>query len=247
MTQLASATTAKPGKKVDTASELSFPASDPSANAAPPRGVRFDPAPLRNTSGYSMEVQRLVIDGLQALFHLESTMKVWLPPMQAAIRSPGLRSCLGEMLGEVDAQLERLQRALAHYGVSHDDAHEQPHPPAMKGCFPAQPAGPLLDLAAALIARTEQHKILCAYEMLEPIAELAGPSDAALYIARCATSTHASIARIAQLCDTELSPSAVQGSSEPLPCEVIQLLFVGAKLKPSGSDEEAADTSCYGA
>ncbi|HEY0417975.1 MAG TPA: DUF892 family protein, partial [Acetobacteraceae bacterium] len=190
----------------------------------PPVGVKFDAAPLQS-GGFSLPVQRLATDGMQAAWHMEACMRHWLAPMRDAVTSPALRGCLAEMLGERDAQMERLQRAMAAFGVSHDDPREPAHPPAMSGFGGEVPGGPLLDLAAALVAHTEQARLLSAYDTLEPVAAVSSASEAAPHLAQCAASARQAVTRLGALCRDRLVPDAAQAEGPPLPCDLIHRIF----------------------
>lgn len=212
----------RPGKRVDTELELTFPASDSPA-FTPEGGVRMDVEPLRQLPECSMAVRRFVVDGLLAAWQREAAVQSWLPLLGNAASLP-LQPVLAGLLPGVERRLEWPQRALACFGVSHD-APDSALPVLATVAALRDAGGPLFDLAAFVLARTDADAGLSTYATVEQVAQAARLSEVADHLQRCIADARDGMDALAQAGPGPLVPAAVSAGGELLPSGLAQRVF----------------------
>lgn len=205
-------------------SELSFPASDP-PSVTPEGGVHLDASALHQPVPGSPAVRRLLVQGLQAVYRSEASARDWLPALNDAVTTPSLRQCLDSSSVEVCRHLEKLQRALACFGVSHDTEDAAPPPAVAAALALHQPPAALFDLAAAMVVRTDRAAVLSTYALLQDLAGAAGLTEPAPFLQDCAAGARCSTDDLTRLCADELVPAAVRAGGDPLPEAFMRLVF----------------------
>lgn len=213
----------RPGARVDTEVELTFPASDPPA-FTPEGGLRMDAEPLHQPLECSLAVRRFVVDGLLATWQREAAAQAWLSTLEDAA-APPLRSALSHLLPGTGQRMEWLQRALACFGTSHETLRPAAVPAPGAAAALQGSGGPLFDLAAAVAVRLDREAALASLTLLEHVARAAGLSDAAGFLERCTASTRQDMEAIAQAAPDRLVPAAIENGGEPLPGALVQQAF----------------------
>lgn len=211
-------------EKADAMSELSFPASDP-PGVTPERGVHLDASALHQPVPASPAVRRFLIQGLQAAYRSEASARDWLPALNAAVTTSPLRQCLDQLSADVRHHLEKLQNALACFGVSHDAADAQASPAIDAALAMHQPTAALFDLAVGVMVRADRAAVLSTYALLQGAAETAGLTGPVPFLQDCAAGTHRSTDDLTRLCVDELVPAAVRAGGNPLPDAFTRLVF----------------------
>jgi hypothetical protein len=211
-------------EKADTMAELSFPASDP-PSATAEWSVHLDASVLHQPVPGTPAVRRLLVDGLQAAYHLEASARDWLPALSAAVTTPTLRHHLDQLFGEVGYNLEQLQRALACFGVSREVANT-PFPPAVKAALALhESTGVLFDLAASVTVRRDRAAILSIYTTLQDFAAAAGLTEPLPFLRGCASAARKEVDGLDRLRLDELVPAAACADGTPLPSTFVRLAF----------------------
>jgi ferritin-like metal-binding protein YciE len=213
-----------PAEKADAMSELSFPASDP-PSVTPEGGVHLDASALHQPVPASPAVRRFLIQGLQAAYRSEASARDWLPALSAAVTTPSLRQCLDQLLAEVCSHLEKLQHALACFGVSHDTASTPLSPAIGAALAMHQPTAALFDLAASVVVRADRAAALSTYALLQGAAGAAGLTGPVPFLQDCVAGTRRSTDELTRLCVDELVPAAVRAGDDPLPDAFMRLVF----------------------
>ena len=220
--------------KANPMSELSFPASDP-PSATPEGGVHLDASVLHHATPGSPAVRLLLVHGLQAAYRLEASARDWLPALDAAVTTPALRQCLDQLLAGVCRHLEKLQHALACFGVSHDTADALPPPAIGAALAMHQPTSPLFDLAVSMAVRTDRAAVLSIYVALQDVARAAGLTEPVPFLQDCAAGARRSTDDLTHLCADELVPAAVRAGGDPLPDAFMRLVFGAAPAIPAAA------------
>lgn len=210
--------------KADITSELSFPASDP-PSVTPEKGVHLDAPALHRPVPGSPAVRRLLIRGLQAAYRSEASARDWLPMLHDAVTAPPLRQCLDHASAEACRRLEKLQRALACFGVSHDTADAAPPPAVGAALALHRPTAALFDLAVNMMVREDRAAALSAYALLQDVAGAAGLTEPVPFLQDCAAGARRGTDDLTRLCVDELVPAAVGAGGDPLPDAFMRLVF----------------------
>ena len=210
--------------KADAMSELSFPASDP-PSVTPEGGVHLDASALHQPVPGSPAVRRLLVHGLQAAYRSEASARDWLPELNDAVTMPSLRQCLDRSSAEVCRHLEKLQRALACFGVSHDMAGAPPPPAVGAALALRQPAAALFDLAVGMVVRADRAAVLSTCALLQDVAGAAGLTEPVPFLQDSAAGARRSTDDLTRLCADELVPAAVRAGGDPLPDAFMRLVF----------------------
>jgi len=215
-------------------SELSFPASDP-PSATPEGSVHLDASALHQPVPGSPAVRRLLVQGLQAAHRSEASARDWLPALNDAVTTPSLRQCLDDLLAEVCRHLEKLQRALACFGASHDLENAAP-PLAVGGALALhrRPAA-LVDLAVGMMVRADRAAVLSTYALLQDVAGAAGLTEPLPFLQDCAAGGRRNADDLTRLCVDELVPAAVRAGGDPLPDAFMRLVLGAAPAIPAAA------------
>lgn len=199
--------------------------------------MHLDASALRQPVPASPAVRRFLIQGLQAAYLSETSARDWLPALSAAVTTPSLRQCLDQLLAEVCHHLEKLQHALACFGVSHDTASAPPSPAIGAALAMRQPTTALFDLAVSVVMHADRAAVLCTYALLHDAARAAGLTEPVPFLQDCAAGARRSMDRLTRLCADELVPAAVRAGSDPLPDAFMRLVFGAAPAIPAPASQ----------
>ena len=170
-------------------------------------------------------MRRLLVQGLQAAYRSEASARDWLPVLDDAVTTPSLRQCLDDSSAEVCRHLEKLQRALACFGVSHDMEDAAPPPAVGAALALRQPEATLFDLAIGMVVHADRAAVLSAYALLQDLAESAGLMEPVPFLQDCAAGTRRNVGDLTRLRVDELVPAAVRAGGDPLPDAFMRLVF----------------------